>query len=79
MPVALLPIAITASLSSFWRPVMNTYAPSFDEELAVANPMPCAAPVILLLLPLGLSDKAEASSVRWALREPSAWSNPAIR
>jgi hypothetical protein len=30
-------------------------------------------------LPLGLSGKAEASSVRSARPKPSAWSNPAIR
>ena len=29
---------------------MNASAPSFDEELAVANPMPCAAPAITATL-----------------------------
>ena len=29
---------------------MNASAPSFDEELAVANPMPCVAPVITATL-----------------------------
>ena len=47
----LLPIAITASSSSFWRrPVIETYAPSLANSFAVANPIPSVPPVMRAIL-----------------------------
>src|SRR3984893_4663825 len=52
-PETLLPIAFTASSSSFWRrPVMKTYAPSLTNSFAVANPIPSVPPVMRAILSL---------------------------
>src|SRR6266853_5956626 len=52
MPETLLPIAFTASSSSFWRlPVTKTYAPSLTKSFAVANPIPSVPPVTTAILP----------------------------
>src|SRR6267154_1706809 len=52
MPETLLPIAFTASSSSFWRlPVTKTYAPSLTKSFAVANPIPSVPPVTTAVLP----------------------------
>src|SRR5579872_1810052 len=54
-PVTLLPIAVTASSSSFFRrPVTKTYAPSLTKSCAVANPMPSVPPVITATFPCNL-------------------------
>src|SRR6266481_6250340 len=51
-PETLLPIAFTASSSSFWRrPVIKTYAPSLTKSFAVANPIPSVPPVMTATLP----------------------------
>src|SRR5580700_6727445 len=51
----LVPIAFTASSSSFWRrPVMKTYAPSLTKSFAVANPIPSVPPVMTATLPSSL-------------------------
>src|ERR1700719_4133774 len=48
----LVPIALTASSSSFWRrPVMKTSAPSSTKRFAVANPIPSVPPVMTAVLP----------------------------
>src|SRR6202023_2376741 len=53
----LVPIALTASSSSFWRrPVIKTYAPSLANSFAVANPIPSVPPVIRAILSLSLLD-----------------------
>src|SRR5712664_3471174 len=55
MPETLVPIAFTASSSSFWRrPVMKTYAPSLTKSLAEAKPIPVVPPVTTATLPCNL-------------------------
>src|ERR1700687_3026692 len=55
MPETPLPIAFTASSSSFWRrPVMKTYAPSLTKSLAEAKPIPVVPPVTTATLPCNL-------------------------
>src|SRR5260370_11229073 len=55
MPVTLLPIAVAASSSSFWRrPVMKTYAPPLTKSCDVANPIPSVPPVITPTFPCNL-------------------------
>src|SRR5882762_3717122 len=52
MPETFVPIAFTASSSSFWRrPVMKTYTPSVTKSFAVANPIPSVPPVMTAVLP----------------------------
>src|SRR6266478_6604592 len=52
----LVPIALTAPSSSFWRrPVIKTYAPSAN-NFAVANPIPSVPPVMRAILSLSLLD-----------------------
>src|SRR6202011_332869 len=56
-PETLLPIAFTASSSSFWRrPVMKTYAPSLTNSFAAANPIPSVPPVMRAILSLSFLD-----------------------
>src|SRR6266852_8619609 len=51
-PDTLLPIAFTASSSSFWRrPVMKTWAPSLTKSFAVVNPIPSVPPVMTATFP----------------------------
>src|SRR5713101_4077334 len=53
----LVPIALTASSSSFWRrPVIKTYAPSLANSFAVANPIPWVPPVMRAILSLSFLD-----------------------
>jgi hypothetical protein len=65
--VTLWPMAATASSSlALSRPVMNTWAPSATNNLAVANAIPDVAPVITATLPssLGMVTVAFLSATR---------------